>query len=254
MKHKLSVDHLPFATLAFDERVERALIPARVKALARAWNLDDVGAITVSIRDRKAIVIDGQHRVKAAMELGLGETKVLCHVYRGLSLEEEARKFLSLNNSRAVTPFDRYKIGLVANDPTCVGVRDTFAKYSLRIGHHDGDGIVRCVGSAMALYDRDPEVLDQVCAVLTGTWGTRSAAFEQTIFAAMGQVLARFNGELDRGVLVKKLAGYKGGPAGLAGDARGWADYRPITITRAAGEIIVDTYNRGRRTGVLSPL
>lgn len=251
---RFSTDHLPFRNLVFDDRVQRAVVPARVKKLISEWRLLDVGAVTVSVRDAKFIVIDGQHRVRAAMELGLGDTKVLCHVYRGLSLEEEARKFLALNDSRMVSAFDKYKIGLVALDPYCIGVHDIVTSHGLQISHGSADGTVRCVTKALSLYRLDPELLDQVCSVIKEAWGTRAAAFEQIVFSAMGLVLNRYNGELDTPAATKKWAGYRGGPAALAGDARGLADYKPITVTRAAAEILVDTYNKGRRSGVLSPL
>lgn len=251
---KHTTDWIPFASLAFDGRYQRGIIPAKIKQLIRDWELNDVGIITVSIRGGKAYVIDGQHRVRAAMELGLGNTKVLCDVYRGLTIEEEARKFLSLNNANKITAVDRYKAGLVAQDRACIGVRDTLAKHGLGISSARSDGYVRCVTEVFRLYDNAPELLDEVCAALVEAWGTRASALERIPLAAMGVVLGRYNGELDRGALTKKLAKYRGGPAALAGDARGLADYKPISITRAAAEIIVDTYNKGRRAGQLSPL
>lgn len=255
MKHKFSTDQLPFAVLVFDARYQRSLSHAKVKKLIANWRLEDVGAITVSIRaDRKAYVIDGMHRVRAAHDLGLSSTKVLCHVYRGLTLEEEARKFLALNDAKVVSAIDKYKAGLVAGNPDCVGVHDTFAKYGLRVSNAPADGVVRCVSKALALYARDPALLGGVCAILTEAWGTRSAALEQIVFTAMGSVCDRYNGEMDKSVMVRKLAGYRGGPAALVGDARGLSDYKPIGVARAASEIIVDNYNKGRRTGRLSAL
>jgi hypothetical protein len=251
---RFRAEHLPFRLLAFDERYQRQVIPARVKALIRRWKIEDVGAITVSVRGRIPYVIDGQHRVRAAMEQGLGDTKILCHVYVGLTVEEEARKFLALNDIRAVSSLDRYRAGLVANDPVCVGVRDTLAAHGLRIGSGDSDGVVRCVGRAVALYERDPRLLDSVAAVLTESWGSRATAFDQVVFAGVGTVVGAYNGELDRRALVRKLSGYRGGPSALAGDARGLADIRPISVTRACAEIVVDSYNKGRRQGALPPL
>lgn len=255
MKGKFSVDHLPFRALIVDHRYQRSVIPARVRHLTATWVLERVGAITVSIRaDGKAYVVDGQHRVLAAMELGLGDTKVLCHVYRGLTIEQEAALFLSANDARPVTPIDRFKAGLVAGDPVCKGVQKTLKKYGLHVSSSPADGAVRCVSKAIALYERDPELLDAVCAVLTESWGSRAAALEQVVFAATGMVVDRYNGEIDRSTLVKKLSGYRGGPSALAGDARGLADYKPISVTRAAAEIMVDTYNKGKRVGQVPPL
>lgn len=256
MKHnRFRTDHLPFGTLTFDASYQRALIPARVRALISRWKLEDVGAITVSMReDGKPYVVDGQHRVRAANELGLMDTKVLCHIYSGLTIEEEARKFLALNDARSVTPIDGYRAGLVAQDPVCLGVHEILEKYDLRIASGNASGVVRCVSKALDLYRRDPVLLEDVVKVLTSAWGTRSAALENVVFTATGSVLNRYNGELDRGALVKKLAQYRGGPAALVGDARGLSDYKPVGVSRAAAEIIVDTYNRGRRSGQLSPL
>lgn len=255
MRRKMSTNHLPFASLVFDSQVQRSVIPARVRWFKENWDFEQVGAITVSVReDGKAYVIDGQHRVRTAIELGYGGTKVLCHTYRGLTLEEEAEKFLALNNARPVTPVDKYKVGLVARDPVCLGVRDTLAHYGLRIGAQRADGAVCCVSKAMALYEKDPDLLDGACAVLTEAWGTRGPAYEQVVFAAVGSILGRYDGELNRAQLAKKLAKYRGGPAALVGDARGLSDYKPISVTRAAAEIMVDTYNKGKRSGQLSPL
>lgn len=251
---KFYTDHKPFGALKVNERVQRATIPARVKKLVREWNLLHVGAITVSIRDGAAWIIDGQHRWRAAMDLGLGDTHVLCHVYRGLTEKLEAELFLALNDSRAVAPIDKYQVGLVAEDPVCVGVRDTLARYNLRVGSGGSDGSVRCVSKLIDIYSRDSALLDDVCNVLVESWGTRAAALEQVVVAGLGLVLGRYNGELDRSALTKKLAGYRGGPAALAGDARGLSDYKPISVTRAAAEIMVETYNKGRRNGQLSPL
>lgn len=249
-------DHLPFSVLAFDPAYQRQHIASRVKKLGQNWKDSAVGAITVSIRDdSKAYVIDGQHRVRAAMENGRGAQKVLCHVYTGLTLEQEAQKFLELNDVRAVSPIDRYRAGIAAKDPLFIGIRDILAEHGLHIGGGTANATVRCVNKAVSLYERDPELLRQVCAVLTGAWGTRGSAFEQIVFTAVGQIVGRYNGELDRAKLVKKLSGYRGGPAALIGDARGLSDYRPAcSVTRAAAEIIVETYNRGARTAALPPL
>lgn len=262
-KHQ-DTDWLPFRVLRFDARYQKQLIPAKVKQLRQEWNIDSVGVITVSIRHDRAAwaidgqtawVIDGQHRVHAALGEGLGDTKALCHVYRNLTIEEEARKFLDLNNAKSVTGFDRYRAGLVAKDPICLGVQATLERYGLGIaGQARADGYVACVAQVLALYERDPQLLDQVCGVLSEAWGTRAAAWERVPVAAMGLLLGRFNGEVDHAVLSKKLSKYRGGPGALQGDAKGLAGYRPITLTRAAAEIIRDTYNKSRREGALLPL
>lgn len=253
-RKKQFTEHLAFNALAVNKRVQRAIIPARVKKLVQGWTFRGVGVITISRRDGINYIVDGQHRWAAALELGHGNSKVLCHIYTDLTEQEEAALFLTLNDARTVSAIDQYHVGLIALDPICIGARNTLARHDLSIGTGTSDGTVRCVSKVLALQAKDPALLEAVCRTLVATWGTRAAAFEQVVLTAAGIVLGRFNGELDLGAFSKKLSGYRGGPSALAGDARGLADYKPITVTRAAAEIMVDTYNKGRRSGQLSAL
>jgi len=254
-KRSRATEHLPFRSLAFDPEYQRRMIPARVKHLVKNWNEDHVGEVTVSARDGKLYVIDGQHRVRAAMEQGLGDTKVKCDVRRGLERAEEARLFLALNDARMVSAFDKYRASLVAGDPVAIGVRDTCDAHGWRVvGGGLRHGSIACVTTILGIYDRDPELLDATLHVLTEAWGTRNEAAEKTIVAGMSLVLGRFNGEIDKAALAKKLSKYKGGPGGLLGDARGLAEFKSLTKRRAVAEVIVGTYDKGRRNNKLGPL
>ncbi len=250
------VDHLPIRSLSFDPSYQREISPAKIKKLVREWNDEAVGVIHVSIRENDgAYVVDGNHRVHAAIEKGLSEMKAACLVYRDLTQEAEAQLFLSLNDQKTISIYDRYKAGLIAKDPVCIGIRRTLDHYGLAISNGSTEGSVRCIGEVMDIYKKDPRSLDAVCLILTEAWGTRITAFENVVVGGVGKVVGRYNGELDQSVLVKKLAGYRGGPSALAGDARGLSDYRPGTgVKRAAAEIIIETYNRGRRKGQLAAL
>lgn len=257
MRKRQSTDYLPFGSLSFDPAYQRQVIPARVRWLVANWDLSKVGVITVSIRpddQKKAYVVDGQHRVRAAMDLGLGDTKILCHIYRGLTKEEESRLFLSNNNVRPVTPFDKFRAGIVAKDPVAVGVKRMVEEHGWQIKSEARDGTIACVSELMKVYSRDPGVLDDTLSVLTEAWGTRAEAVERPIITGLASIFARYDGELDRGVLVKKLGKYRGGPGALTGDARGLSDIKSMPLGRAVAEIVVATYNKSRRSGQLTPL
>lgn len=256
MRRKVTIEHIPFNSLQYDDRVQREKpVQARVRKLRDQWDFDKVGTLRVSQRDDGSYwVIDGNHRRLAAIDGGYGSTKARCEVHRGLTLKNEAEQFLACNDVRPVTPLDKYRAGIEAENPTCIGVRDTLARHGLKAANTHADGSVACVGECLALYERDPDLLDAVCAVATEAWGTRAAALEKLVFGGLGMVLGRYNGELDHSTLATKLSKYRGGPSALSGDARGLTDYRPITVKRAVAEIVVDTYNKGRRAGALPPL
>lgn len=254
MKKSRGFERRTLRSLAIDARTQRATIPARVRSLARRFDIDKVGILTVSVRDGVAYIVDGQHRYLAALEAGYADEKVPCYVYHNLSEPEEAELFLALNDARAVSPLDRYEVGLVAGDPTCLGVQAILNRWGLTVSRTCADGKVQCISKIMAMYERDPALLEVACAVIIKAWGTKRSALEQVIFGGMAQVLGRYNGELDKARLIERMAKYSGGPSALIGHARGLKDFRNVPVTRAAAEIMVDAYNKGLRANTLPPL
>lgn len=254
MSLKSSIEWLSLRSLVPHPVIQRDLIRPRVKHLREHFNPDALGIFVVWVYDGFAYIIDGQHRWHAATELGYGDMKVRCDVYRAATLEEMAEKFLTNNDSRFVSAIAKFNIGLVAEKPECIAIRDILAKYDLRVGMAMTDGVVRCIDKLFALYNQDPDLLDDVLAVATNAWGTRSAAVENVILVGLGKVLGHYNGQMDRSAFVQRLAKYKGGPAGLVGNARALSSMKPIGVSRAAAEIMVDSYNAKRRAGALPPL
>lgn len=252
-----SVAWLPISALSIDPETQRDVIRARVKHLANPFNPALVGIFTVSVRDGVDggnFVVDGQHRTLAARDAGYNDLRVPCDLKYGLSRADEAILFLGQNDSRPVSAIDKFRVGLLGGDPDCVGVQAVLNEFGLRVvlGHVDGG--IACVDRLLAIYRRDPDLLRETLGIAINAWGTRSATTEQLVVSGLSTVLGRYNGELERPRLVNKLSKYRGGPAGLIGDARALSDIRPINKTRALAEIVVDTYNKGARSGSLPPL
>lgn len=249
-----SLDHIPFRAMKIDHTYQREVSAPKVRALKKDFNEEGLGTLHVAARDDAYYLIDGQHRWHAAMELGHGDMKVACVVYRGISIEQEAELFLLLNDSKNMSALDRFKAGLVAGDEECLSIRDTLDHYGLRIASGGADGAVGCVQRIKSLHKADPKKLDELCLVLTEAWGTRAAAFDGVVVAGVGKVLTRYNGELDHASLISRLSKFRGGPTSLVGDARGLAEYSRATVAHACAEVVVNTYNRGRRSKQLPPL
>ena len=79
---------------------QRDLRPARVSRLAAVFDLEQMGAPTVSHRGDWYYLIDGQHRI-AALKQWLGtwqDQQVQCWTYEGLTEAQEAEVFLKLND------------------------------------------------------------------------------------------------------------------------------------------------------------
>lgn len=251
---KADIEWLPLRALQPHPIVQRGLIKARVKHLKAEFNTDKLDILIVWLNEGQYWIVDGQHRWHAAMDLGHGDTKVQCKVHRNANLEEMADIFLARNDTRQVTKIDQFPLGLLAGKPAFVAVDQIVKKHGLTVGAGTVNGRVQSVDKLFALHAKGPELLDDVLSVVVGAWGTRSAAVEGTILAGVGAVLANYNGSLDRSSLVQRLAKYKGGPAGLLGNARGLSGIKPISVTRAVAEITVDAYNNRRTSGKLPPL
>lgn len=123
-KHDLWIDH------AY-QRNDISL--TNVRQIASKWNWSCVGAITVSDRGDAMVVIEGQHRVLAAMQRS--EIDLLpCIVFKFATLKDEAAAFLAINTIRkTVTAIDKHRAGFVAEDENTLAVADFMEKIGLRL-------------------------------------------------------------------------------------------------------------------------
>lgn len=250
----------PAKKLEIDSRVQRELIPARVKRISNDLRAESIGVVTVSKRvngDRKNakyIVLDGQHRIAALLASDMGDTEVACHVHMGLTLAEEASLFRDLNNTRRTTAFDDFTKGVIARDSACLEINGILARHGLRVTDQSQDGGVRAVAALRKVHAYGDDVLSDTLAVLTAAWGTTIDAVDGALIQGVGLVFKRYGDAIDTESLVRKLAKMPAGPMGLIGDARGLTRLRPGSVSRCVAIIVIDLYNRGRRVGQLAAL
>ena len=83
---------------------QRTVDEKAVRKLAENWNPRYLDPVTVSYRDGKYNVIDGQHRIAAMRRMKESgklkfdaDVKVLCIVHTGLTYQEEAELFYRLD-------------------------------------------------------------------------------------------------------------------------------------------------------------
>lgn len=239
--------------LVRDERVQRSLIPARVRKLQQTLNLDGIGVITASSRkDKQLVLLDGQHRVQALIDNGMGDWHVECHVYHGLSLADEAAIFRLLNNTRRAQPYDDFTKGVLSGDSECVAIDRIVVDAGLRVSDQKRDGAVCAVVALRRIFngsgEPQPTVLADTLAVATTAWGHTTDACDGNVLVGIGMVLERYTEQVDQSVLVHKLAKRPGGAPALIGDARGLRKLEGGSTARSVARLIVTTYNRGKRS------
>ena len=130
--------------LYIDYGYQRELNENKVLNIARDWSWMAFGTITVSERDGKLFVVDGQHRVFAARKRP--DIEMLpCVVLDSKTQIDEARGFLTAQTQRKpITTVQRFKALLVVKDPSALIVDELVRQSGRVVGHSSCQSTVQC--------------------------------------------------------------------------------------------------------------
>jgi hypothetical protein len=247
--------------LSIDRSVQRSNVDFRkVERLKKNWNGDAAGLLVVSQRDAVTyVVLDGQHRYLAYAQLTDNEGEMLAQVFKGLSLEEEARLFLDTNAGNQPTLLDKFRVRVVAKDEVALPVNQMVRAYGWDIGPVAGKGNIQAVGALERIYrigeslELEPHLLQSTLMVITRAWGMERDGVQAVIMEGVAALIAENDINLDLKRLETSLKTYPGGPVGLHTDASALAALKQGKVTMAVAIQVTDHYNKGRKTKTLSP-
>lgn len=247
--------------LRVDALTQRRRDDSHVNRIASSYDESLVGLLEVSHRADGYYVIDGQHRAAAAIKAGHGDRPLPCHVVEGLSIPEEARRFVGINSTpKRPNAVEVFKKRVTAEDPAAVEIGQIVEAAGLKIGITGHDGCVTAVGALETVYagkvgrrrgGPNPDLLIDTLAVLGGAWGATRDAYDATLIKAVGTVLDRHTEKLDRERLCHLLA-KSGTAAQTIGRAKSLADATRQSVVLAAAQVMVDIYNHNLRAGRLT--
>lgn len=171
----------------------RALNANRAKYLTENFNSNAVGTIYVSLRnDGSLAVLDGQHRIYAAIQNGLRTLDA--YVYADLTIEQEADLYRMFGDYLKQRPVDRFLAAIRAKDADALAIAAVLAEYDLNVvvstkGHgiHAVDavqGIVNKYGLSM---------LRLVLAFLVEAFGNNAVALNGSTLKGAAMFLDRFS-------------------------------------------------------------
>lgn len=227
---------------------QRELKPGRVDHIAANMDLEQIGTPTVNKRDGLYYIIDGQHRVEAYKQwLGEGweDQQLHCWCYTDLSEEEEAERFLKLNDTLTVQAFDKFRIGFNANRPEETEISAIVMKCGLTISQSKAEGAIGAVGTLRRVYRRDGgAVLGRALGVIRDAYG--SPGLEAPVIDGIGLLCARYSGQLDVETAVTRLSSAAGGLAGLMNRAYFNKNQTGEPLTQCVAAAAVDIINRGK--------
>ena len=258
--------------LTVDPRVQRSLDRARARRIADTFDRQAFGFVHVSRRaDGSLHLVDGQHRVEALRMLG-NEEPFSALVYYGLTLDQEARLFLALNEQTAVKSFQKFLARIIAGEPVAVGINEIVARCGLKLveSTRGDDGRVHSTAALERVYlgrgaaarpgkpqdgeNTYPGILEKTLQTIIESWGPTHAALQSQIIESVGIVFHRYPDTVEPIDLIDKLAKYPGGPNHLIGTGRAWRDVHGGTVVGAIADVIVQIYNKHRRSRRLEPI
>lgn len=236
---------VPIASMKVNPLAQREINPAWVDHIVANLDLEDLGTPTVNLRDGHYYIIDGQHRIAALKAMGWGDQQIQCWTYEGMTEQEEAERFLKLNNVRVVPAMPKFKVSVAAERSRESDIDRIVRAAGLVVTHDKVPGAIGAVGTLARVYDRSgPKTLGRSLRIIRDAFG--DAGFEAAVIDGIGHLCQRYNGQLEDDVAVQRLGAMHGGVKGLLNKAAVIRQQTGGTRGDSVAAAAVETYNRGR--------
>jgi ParB-like nuclease domain len=254
MKAKVPIKLIKPSQLTVMFEVQREAVSSWVKRLAREFDLDAVFVLAVwHTPDGRYVIIDGQHRVLAMRELGINEL-IPCYVYENMTSEQACERFLELNHRKNVAAVDKFRLGVGAGIPECVGANRLINERGLVIeGDHSRNGVptIACAATLLRYWNHParertgPQALSCALDIAIAAWGTDGDALNGTVIGGLAR-LHLDNPWIESKALSDRLA-KSGPPARLLGTAKSlYMLHKGHNLDACMAKACGDVYNMRR--------
>lgn len=238
---------VPLKDIRVNAAAQREFSEPWAEHILKNFDIDKLQYPTVNQRDGIYYVIDGQHSIHAyKMWLTQWEDQTIqCMVHKGLTEAQEAELFLSLNNKKQVSVFDKFRVGVNAGRPEeCDIDRIVRANGGVITRNRSLPGAISAVAALRTIYrDCGAEILGATVRIIRDAYG--DAGYESAILRGIAGVLNRFP-TTDRVRLQLALHDAHAGSKGLLNSAAALRKQVGGTQVDAVAQAIVKIYNRSK--------
>lgn len=227
---------------------QRPVNPKEVERLILEWDDRLLDPITVSFRDGKFNIVDGQHRVVALRKMNGSDMMVLCKVYNGLTYEQEAGLCYKLDKSKTRLSLSRSTTALLESgmDAKVTAVRGILENQGFIWAlnkKRGGQNEILTARAVLAAYHLLGEpAFRRLIQLLRKTWDGDPRSLLSSIISGMALFLKTYEMELDDHSFTVKLS--RVDPDEII--RRGKLDYSTNNSALRFARVILEKYNTGR--------
>jgi hypothetical protein len=174
-------------SLEVDHSYQREGSKSKVDEMSKHWSWLACGVITVGVRPSGTMyVIDGQHRVSAAM-LREEVISLPCIVFQSSGKRDEASGFLDANSKRkSMSSYDKFRAAVVAEHQKAEAVKRICRSLELEIvASAHSAGQCKCVGTLLDMAVEDEDRLHRVLGVCADICNDASAPIKESLLKSL---------------------------------------------------------------------
>ena len=230
---------------------QRPVNPREVDRLIREWDERLLDPITVSFRDGKFYVVDGQHRISAMRKMNGGSgVMVNCKVYNGLTYEQEAALCYRLDKAKKRLSLSQSTNALAESgtDPETSEIRELVENCGFVWALGKSKGRTGEIVTTRALVNAyrllGGAAFTRMLQLLWDAWEGDPRSLTASILSGMALFVKTYETEMNDSTFVKRLS--QADPDEI--NRRGRADFSTNNVALRFARVILEKYN-GQRGG-----
>ena len=193
------------------EVYQRGVQRKRVELIASHFNEYTANEPKVSFRNGKYYVVDGQHTIESRiLRNGGKDLPILCKVYTGLTMQQEALLFAEQNgHSAPLTAGIKLRAKVVGEDALSMAFLAATNRVGLDFNYDSlqlSDYRISCVGTALKLYNQIGEkIYCEALRHIVEAWEGRPDSFRAAVLRGVMYFVQLYHGQYSAERLVRAL-------------------------------------------------
>lgn len=189
---------IPLTSLKIDHEMYQRPTQKHVRTIAKNWNFSKCDPLIVNYRnDGFFYVIDGQHRTEAALMRGI--ESLVCRVFVGLSVKEEADLFTEQNEgTKKLTPFDTFKANICRGEITDTQIKEVCDAHGIKVEKSNSIKTLKSVTTARQIIQRHgKENFEWVISFLEDAgWNAYKDTYKDGFLASVNNVKNSYSNDI----------------------------------------------------------